>query len=159
MAMDDTTWAKHANPYSVYSRFTVLPLLSGAAWSREILGYYCVIPIALALLWMWLNPRVFGVPADTRNWASMGTFGERIYLNRSQIPIPLRHQQTAAVLQLLSALGVPLFIAGLITLEFWLLVLGNLWIMVFKAWFVDRMVWLFMDMKDDHPQYHAWLKP
>jgi hypothetical protein len=37
-------------------------------------------------------------------------------------------------------------------------VLGNFWIMVFKAWFVDRMVWLYLDMKDTNDTYRSWYK-
>jgi len=27
-----------------------------------------------------------------------------------------------------------------------------------KLWFVDRMVWLYQDMKDAHPDYAAWAR-
>ncbi|CAM2995494.1 hypothetical protein VINE108274_12840 [Vibrio neptunius] len=30
--------------------------------------------------------------------------------------------------------------------------------MVFKAGFVDRMVWIYMDLKDTVPEYASWLK-
>jgi hypothetical protein len=88
----------------------------------------------------------------------MGTFGERIYLNRKNIAIPYHHRTFCRVLQCLSAIGLPIFIYGLVALDFWVLVLGNVWIMVFKAWFVDRMVWLYTDMKDANPRYQSWYK-
>lgn len=34
MSMDDTSWGRHANPWSVYSRMTLLPLFALAVWSR-----------------------------------------------------------------------------------------------------------------------------
>ncbi|WP_101758918.1 DUF6653 family protein [Oceanicoccus sp. KOV_DT_Chl] len=158
MSMDDSIWERHANPWSVYTRFTILPLISIAFWSRELIGLYSVLPISLAFLWAWLNPRVFSVPITTNNWASMGTFGERIYLNRKHVPIPMHHVKPAKLLQILSALGLPIFIFGLYSLNFSALLLGNIWIMVFKSWFVDRMVWLFMDMQSRDSNYQRWLK-
>jgi len=148
MAMDDTAWQRHANPWSVYSRFSILPLLSLAFYSRVWLGVYAVIPIALVSLWAWLNPRLFPAPKSTDNWASMGTLGERFYLARRLQPIPTHHQRAARLLQLLSACGLPFFIYGLYSLNVWVLLLGNLWVMAFKAWFVDRMVWLYRDMSN-----------
>lgn len=158
MLMNDEAWRRHANPWSVYTRFTALPLISFAFWSREWLGVYSLALIALSFLWVWVNPRLFSAPKSTNNWASMGTFGERIYLNRENEVIAKHHLDACRVLQLLSALGLPFFVYGLYSLDIWVLVLGNLWIMVFKAWFVDRMVWLYMDMKESNPVYLGWLK-
>lgn len=145
MAMDEESWQRHSNPWSVYTRFSILPLLSLAFWSREWIGVYSLFPILLSFIWIWLNPRVFGIPKNTDNWASMGTFGERIYLNRNQQAIPQHHVKPALILQVLSGIGLPIFIYGLYSLNIWATILGNVWIMVFKAWFVDRMVWLYKD--------------
>jgi len=159
MSMDDEAWSRHSNPWSAYSRFTTLPLISLAFYSREWLGVYSTGLIALSFLWVWVNPRLFKAPKTTNNWASMGTFGERIYLNRKDEVIPLHHLNTCRVLLWLSGLGLPIFVFGLYSLDIWVLILGNVWIMAFKAWFVDRMVWLYMDLKDSNPVYQAWLKP
>lgn len=148
MSMDEDSWQRHANPWSVYSRFTTLPILSVAFYSREWIGFYSLLPVIMAFIWIWLNPRLFDVPTSTDNWASMATFGERLYLNRQQVPIPRHHQRFCILLQTLSGVGVPFFIYSLYSLNIWLLVASNLWIMVFKAWFVDRMVWLYLDSKN-----------
>jgi hypothetical protein len=158
MSMSEEVWNRHSSPWSVYTRFTVLPLISVSFWSRDWIGVYCIFPIVLSFIWVWLNPRVFNAPSKTDNWASMGTFGERIYLNRKQVCIPKHHVSTCRLLQFLSALGLPLFVYGIYALDFWVLVLGNFWIMVFKAWFVDRMVWLYLDMKDTNDTYRSWYK-
>ncbi len=158
MVMDEDVWQRHANPWSVYTRFTVLPFMSLAFYSREWLGVYSLILIALSFVWIWLNPRLFKAPKSTKNWASMGTFGERVYLNRHQVPIPEQHLRPALVLQVLSGVGIPFFIYGLYALNLWSLLMGNVLIMVFKTWFVDRMVWLYLDMKDHKPEYRHWLK-
>jgi len=148
MSMDDETWARHSNPWSVYTRFTTLPLISFAFWSREWLGLYSGVLVALSFLWVWVNPRLFAVPKRTDSWASRGTFGERIYLNRSNETIPDHHLNASRILQWLSVMGLPFLMYGLYTLDIWVLILGNFWVMVSKAWFVDRMVWLYMDMRE-----------
>jgi len=146
--MDDETWARHSNPWSVYTRFTTLPLISFAFWSREWLGLYSGVLVALSFLWVWVNPRLFAVPKRTDSWASRGTFGERIYLNRSNETIPDHHLNASRILQWLSVMGLPFLMYGLYTLDIWVLILGNFWVMVSKAWFVDRMVWLYMDIRE-----------
>ena len=61
-AMSEDVWMHHANPWSVWTRFTVLPLLILAIWSRVWLGWWAFVPMAAAVLWMWLNPRIFPKP-------------------------------------------------------------------------------------------------
>ncbi|MEH6625236.1 MAG: DUF6653 family protein [Motiliproteus sp.] len=156
--MDERAWQRHSNPLSVYSRFTTLPLISLAFWSREFLEFYALIPIIIAVVWVWLNPRIFGVPVSTNNWASMGTFGERIYLNRKSESIPSHHMRACRVLLALQVLGLPIWLYGLYSLNLWSLVLGTVWLMISKAWFVDRMVWLYLDVKDQNPIYQSWLR-
>lgn len=159
MSMDENAWARHSNPLSVYSRFSLLPLISIAFWSRELIGWYSLIPIIASLLWTWLNPRLFKAPTSTNNWASMGTFGERIYLNREQEKIPEHHKKMCRILVILQACGFPIWIYGLYSLNVCCLILGVVWIMLAKTWFVDRMVWLYLDVKDQNPMYQSWLKP
>jgi len=157
MSMNEETWQRHSNPLSVYSRFTALPLISLAFWSREIIELYALIPIFLSVVWVWLNPRLFGAPASTNNWASMGTFGERIYLNRKNKAISEHHARACRVLLVLQVAGLPIWLYGLYSLHLWPLLLGIIWLMVTKAWFVDRMVWIYLDMKDESPIYQSWL--
>jgi hypothetical protein len=63
-------WMRHANALSVWTRFSVLSLLALAVWSRDWIGWYSLIPITLALVWMMINPLFFAPPRSTRNWAS-----------------------------------------------------------------------------------------
>ena len=39
-AMDNETWLRHANPLSVWTRFTVLPIFILSLWSRVWFGYW-----------------------------------------------------------------------------------------------------------------------
>ena len=158
LAMDEAVWMRHANPWSVWSRFlTCVPLLSLAVWSRAWLGWYSLLPIGLALFWIWYNPRAFPVPARRDNWASKGVFGERIFLERRKTDLPSHHLRTAQVLMAFSFVGAVLWIFGLATLNAWATVAGIIGVNLPKAWFVDRMVWIYEDMKDADPKYAAWL--
>lgn len=73
--LNKTGWERHANPWSVWTRFTVLPVLVLAIWSRVWLHEWSFVLIAAAILWMWLNPRLFSKPRSTNNRASIGRDG------------------------------------------------------------------------------------
>jgi hypothetical protein len=156
--MDDEVWARHASPYSVWSRFTALPLLILAFWSRLWIGWWAAFPVAAALLWTWLNPRIFQRPESTRNWASKATFGERVWLNRGKIPIPAHHRRAAAVLSSVSASGLIFVVWGVAVFAVWPALFGLALVYLAKLWFCDRMVWLYEDMKDADPEYRGWLR-
>lgn len=155
--MNDRTWLRHANPWSVWTRFTTLPLFILAVWSRILLGWWSILPIAIALLWIWLNPRLFPTPPTTNNWASKAVLGERIWLNRDKIPVPKHHQKVPNILNAISALGLPFLILGLVKLQIYPTVMGVILINMGKLWFIDRMVWLYEDMKDTNSLYRSWL--
>ncbi|MEM8780185.1 MAG: DUF6653 family protein [Cyanobacteria bacterium P01_G01_bin.49] len=108
--MDEETWLRHANPWSGITRFTVLPLLILAIWSRVWLDWFSLIPVAIALLWTWLNPRVFPQPKSTNNWMSKAVLGERVWLNRDNISVPHHHQTVPNLLNLVSASGLRLIL-------------------------------------------------
>ena len=141
MAMTDATWARHANPLSGWTRLPILPLLA---------------PIGLLVAWTLLNPRAFPPPSSTDNWASKGTFGERAWLNRKSVPIPDHHARWAAGLSAASALSLIPMVWGLWALDPFAAALGAILASAFKIWFVDRMVWLYEDMKDAAPEYRGW---
>ncbi len=157
-AMDEDVWARHASPYSVWTRNTTLPLLILALWSRRWIGWWSVVPVIIALLWIWLNPRVFPRPKATDNWASKATFGERVWLDRDRIPIPEHHRIAAAVLSSVSAAGVVFVIWGVAVFAVWPVLFGLALVIQGKLWFCDRMVWLYEDMKDADPVYRGWLR-
>ena len=117
----------------------MVPLISLAFWSRAWLGWYALIPIALTFFWVWYNPRAFPPPRSTDNWASKGTFGERIFLT------------------VFSFMGALIWVYGLYALNVWATVAGVIGVVLPKAWFVDRMVWIYEDMKETDPKYAVWL--
>ncbi len=157
MGMKEADWAHHASPWSVYTRFTILPLLVLTVWLRESLGWWIVVPLACIVVWIWANPRVFAKPEHTDNWASKGTFGERIFLNRHAVPVPAHHQTWGIRLSIIAGAGLIPLIWGVVVYDVGLTLLGLTLSMGAKIWFIDRMVWLFEDMKTADPTYESWL--
>lgn len=158
MGMTDTVWEHHANPMSGWSRVPVLPLLALSIWCRIWIGWLCAVPIGLIMLWIWLNPRVFPIPTSTDNWMSKGVLGERVWLNKKTIPIARHHFTIATKLNLLAGLGMIPAVIGLYQLNGWMTISGITTMMMAKLWFLDRMVWLFEEMKDTNKIYASWLR-
>ncbi|MFZ2102540.1 MAG: DUF6653 family protein [Oricola sp.] len=147
MAMNEETWARHANPLSVYTRIPLLALFALAIWSRTWIGWWALLPVALVAAWTFYNPRAFKPPASTDNWASKVTLGERMWLARTTSPVPAHHARWALGLSIASGMSLVPTIYGLIALEPFAAVLGTVLASAFKIWFCDRMVWLYEDMK------------
>lgn len=140
MGMDDAAWARHANPWSVYTRMSILPLLALSAWSRVWLGWWALLPVALCLAWTWANPRLFPPPATTDSWASEGTYGERLFLKGH--PASEQHRIAVGWLTAANAAGFAILVWGLVVLDPWITLWGLTAAMGAKLWTFDRMVWL-----------------
>lgn len=157
MAMDERSWRRHANPWSVWTRIPLLLMFVAVIFWRDALGWWTLVLLACAAAWAFANPRAFPEPSSTNNWASKGVMGERVWLNRRVIEIPASHARWATGLSVASAVGLLPLAWGLATEDFWLSAFGTLWVMGAKLWFVDRMVWLYEDMSRQVPQYREWL--
>jgi len=155
-ALDDETWLRHANRWSVLLRNTVLPVLVLAFWSRLWLGWWAVMPVTLALLWTWLNPRIFSVPASLDHWASKAVLGERVWLNRDIVPVPEQHRTVPNILSIVAGIGMLFVFWGVLVFDLWPAVFGMALVYCGKLWFLDRMVWLWEDMKDGNEEYRTW---
>jgi hypothetical protein len=156
-SMSDEVWERHANPLSVWTRYSVLPILVFAFWSRIWLGWWSVICIGASLFWVWLNPRLFQKPKSTNNWASKAVMGERVWLSRKEVPVPEYHKILPNILSIVAAVGMVLCIFGVVQLHVWPTIFGVALAYLGKSWFLDRMVWLYEDMKEIHPEYRKWL--
>ncbi|MBT3603376.1 MAG: hypothetical protein HOE48_00880 [Candidatus Latescibacteria bacterium] len=158
MSMDDATWARHANPWSVWTRVvTGLPIMLLAVWSIRPLAWWSFASVGTACFWLWINPRLFSIPRNTDNWASKVTFGERVWLNRSTCPIPNHHAQWALFLSVVAGVGFLIAIVGAVFNMLLPTLSGGLVSWFGKMWFCDRMVWLYEDMKDVDSEYRSWL--
>lgn len=144
MGMSDAVWARHANPWSGWTRVTTLPLLALALWSRVWIGGWAALPVAAVLLWVWVNPRLFPEPKSTANWMSRGVLGEQLWL-ADPAAIAAHHRRVIGVLVALSAIGSAIYLLGLLLLNLTLTLVGMSVAMLAKLWLVDRMVWLWSD--------------
>ncbi len=159
MGMSDHAWKKHTNPWSAWTRLSVLPLAAIAAWSREWVGGEIAILFGVFIaLWVWINPRLFAEPKSTNNWMSKGVMGERIWINQRDVPIPDHFNKIIWLLNGFSVVATILFIYGLVVLDIKLTLSGMALIMLLKLWFIDRMVWLYEDMSKSHTPYAKWMK-
>ncbi|HUT22475.1 MAG TPA: DUF6653 family protein [Candidatus Bipolaricaulota bacterium] len=154
--LTDENWMKHANPWSVWTRYSVLPIIVLAFWSRLWIGRWCLIPALISLGWMFFNPIFFPKPKSTNNWASKSVLGERVYLNRDKIAIPKHHKSLPKILNAISFSGIILSVWGIVALSIWPAILGVTLAYLGKSWYLDRMVWLYEDMKE-RPEYKAWM--
>ena len=155
--MSEEVWQRHSNPWSVWTRYPCLPLLCFAVWSRAWIGWMCIIPITVICLWIWLNPRVFGKPKSTNNWASKAVLGERILLKHPKSDIPSHHKTSIGILKLITFIGFLLAVSGLVFLHIWLTILGTVITILGKSWFLDLMVCLYQDLSAESKEYQSWL--
>jgi len=151
-------WMRHANPASVWTRFTVLSLLALAVWSRDWIGVWCLIPVALALVWMFVNPLFFNAPESTRNWASRAVLGERIWVDRDEIDLPdqFRSRASSLIANAYSTIGLGFLAYGLVDFNIVATVAGLLITHGGKAWYMDRISLLYAEMKGRSPEYASW---
>lgn len=150
-------WMRHANPASVWSRFSCVSLIALAIWSRTWIGWYWLIPLALANVWIMVNPLVFSEPRSTKNWASKGVLGERIWADRNRVALPEQFRSPVPNLaNLYSVPGVAFLGYGLVTFNLLAVIAGLLIVHGGKLWFLDRMVLLYEDMKQRNPEYASW---
>lgn len=143
MAMTDGAWARHANPWSFYTRIAGSAFLAAAIWSRVWLEGWALAPVIAAAAWLWINPRAFRAPRHLENWASRAVLGEQVFLNRAIYAVHPGHVRAATLLVATSAAGTILLIYGLAVLHAWAAVSGYCVMVLAKLWFVDRMVWLY----------------
>ena len=155
--MDDAAWPRHANPWSVWTRASVLPLVNFAVWSREWPGPWSWVAIAASVVWMWINPRILRRPESMDNRASRGVLGQRVWLNRDVTPVPQRHRIAPHVLNGVTTIGTAFGVWGLVTLAVWPTLLGSVLIYCGKLWFLDLMVWLYEDVIAQNAHYRSWL--
>jgi hypothetical protein len=149
---------RHANPASVWTRFTVVSILALAIWSRDWIGAWCLIGVGVAIAWMFVNPLLFKAPRSTRNWASRAVLGERIWVDRTTIDLPEQFRSRAAPLIAngYSTIGMGILAFGLVDLNLLATVTGILITHGGKAWYMDRISLLFVEMKGRSDEYAAW---
>ncbi|MGW0435615.1 DUF6653 family protein [Micromonospora sp. NPDC003197] len=140
--MDDEGWRRHANPWSVWTRFAAIPPLLLGIWSRTWIGWWCLVPIAMVVVWLWINPHVFPPVDEPRTWTAKGIYGERLWAERGG-RLPEGHQSVLRLLVLTGLAGFGLLAWGLVQLEVWPTVFGGTLVVVVQLWRIDRFTWLY----------------
>ena len=135
MGMDAEIWRRHANPWSVFTRFLALPLLVLAIWSHVWIGWWAVAAIVLACFWIWLNPRLFAPPVRLDSWAARGVMGERVFIGRRD-EIARHHRLWADGLAWASLPGLIVLACGLIWTDPVWTIFGTVLAMLPKLWFL-----------------------
>ncbi|PSK98431.1 hypothetical protein CLV63_105105 [Murinocardiopsis flavida] len=67
-------FARHANPWSAWSRWATAPLALVPVWTRDWRH------AAAVAAWFAVNPVIFPEPAHNRAWASRAMLGEELWL-------------------------------------------------------------------------------
>ncbi len=147
MGMDDQSWARHANPWSGWTRVPILPLLALAIWARAWIGWWCLVPVTALVIWAFVNPRAFPKPESLDNWMSKAVLGERLFLARQRLAIPGHHVWWGIALSIVAGVGILPLAYGLWVFDLWAVFLGLALTVGGKLWFLDRMVWLHADMQ------------
>jgi hypothetical protein len=142
----EDAWRRHANPWSVYTRIPIPLLLVAAIWSRAWIGWWSLLPVAVVLAWTVVNPRGFPAPRSFDSWASRSVLGETVWARRKETPVPARHRTAPLVLSVLSAVGLPFLVWGVVVLDPWITLFGLAVQMAGKLWFLDRMALLYDDV-------------
>jgi hypothetical protein len=155
--LSERTWRRHANPWSVWTRFAAFPVLIAAVWTYHWIGWWSVAPIAAVVLFLIVNPGLFPPPRSTRNWASMAVLGERVWLAEKRRVLPQQNQMLGHVNIALSLANTAALIWGLISSDALLTIVSGAGVLGCKAWFLDRMVCLFWERKDANSEYASWL--
>jgi hypothetical protein len=155
--LDTAAWERHASPWSVWTRFPILPAAVVVLFARGALGGWTVGLLAALALWSWLNPRAFPPPRSTAGWASRAVMGERVWLNRAAVPLPPGSGRAVGLALAVTLLGLPPLAWGVWRLAPGPALAGLALTLGGKLWFLDRMVRLFDAMRD-HPAYRGWLR-
>jgi hypothetical protein len=75
-AVRRAVFARHANPWSAWTRWASTPLVLVPIWTRRwshavLIGF-----------WLAVNPFVFGKPAHERAWSTRAMLGEELWIAR-----------------------------------------------------------------------------
>ena len=146
--LEGDNWLKHANPWSIWTRFATLPFIVLAIWSRVWIGWYCLIPIVLLVVWLKFNPILFKKPKKFDSWGSKSVLGEKYWAERKSTPISNHHKIMITILTFLQMVGVLVMSFGLWKLNISLTIIGTVIVYFAKMWFLDRMVWIYEGMEN-----------
>jgi hypothetical protein len=147
-AMNQDAWRRHANPWSVWTRFAAIPAFALAVWSREWVGWGALVPVALVVLWLFLNVRAFRPVDIPVRWASKGIFGEHEWLQRGN-ELPSEHRTVMRYLIAAGLAGMATMAYGLVVHEVWPTLSGMAVLILAQLWRIDRFGLLYEQRRRD----------
>lgn len=148
-------WLRHANPWSGWLRaFTGLPLLVAAVWSRQWLGLWWLLLLAVVVAWSLLNPHLFKPISRADGWMSQGVLGERVVVDGHNYSH--HHRRVLRVLLSLALASTGVLAVGLVLLDPSLTLVGVTAAMILKFWFVDRCVWIYREVYPTNAEVQSW---
>ena len=125
--MKEQTWAKHSNPWSVWTRVLTNPLAYIPVWNRS---WRQAVSVGT---WFLLNPRLFPPPQNSSSWATRSVLGEQIWTSKARADLPM-------LINAFSALFFFVALYSAYSRRLWRLVSFGSLALVFKLWFLERMV-------------------
>jgi hypothetical protein len=145
----EETWRRHANPWSVWTRFAAVPAMILAVWSRVWIGWWSLAPVAVVMIWLfWLNLRIFPPVTEPGSWAAKGVYGEKLWL-RNLSRGSAEHQAIRRFLVVVGLAGFGFLIWGLVQLDFWPILYGATLVVLGKLWLIDRFGMLYDELNED----------
>lgn len=158
MGMDDDKWRHHANPWSVWTRLATVPAFAVAIYSRVWLGWWCLLPVALIMIFLWLNTRIFAPAQTDERWETQAILGERLWLNRRSVPIPQHHRRATRWIVAGSSLSAIPMLIGLFQLDPWATAFGVAGVFFGQIWFLDRLAWLHAEARSGGGRFGSHIK-
>jgi hypothetical protein len=143
--MTDEAWRRHANPWSVWTRFAAIPVMIAAIWSRVWIGWWALLPVVAVIVWLLINPHVFS-PVGPETWCARGIYGEKLWLEGRE-GIPAGYGRMFRFLILPAAAGFVLLGVGLVQLALWPTFSGAVLIVLTQLWRIDRLGRFYDEMR------------
>lgn len=143
MGMDADKWRRHANPWSVWSRLSTVPLIALACYSRGWIGWWALALVALVGIWLWLNVRIFAPIGEPVRWESRAIFGEAMWLDRKSRQLPKRELRRTIAPLVASILAALAAAWGVIALSPAWTVAGSTGVIAGQIWFLRTLAGLY----------------
>ena len=138
--MTDDAWRRHANPWSVWTRFAAIPLMILAIWSRVWLGWWCLLPVAAVVVMALAEPAGLRARRHTEQLGGQGHLRREALAQGARTGATRSPQGAAPICVPIGAAGFVLLVYGLVRLEVWPTVFGASLIVLAQLWRIDRLV-------------------
>jgi len=128
-------WKRHSNPWSVWTRILIYPLVYVPFWNRSWRQG------AAVASWFAANPVLFPEPEGDESWATRGVLGEQLWTAE-------RPRDLSVVINTVSA---AIFAGGLVFAyrqRPWPLALCAVVAFLLKIWYIDRMTFYYERHRD-----------